>query len=153
MFGNLNLLKDGAQMDGVMLERHSALKLTQSRVVIAVKFDNGETAEFEETLVNYYEPPSHGLKGFAGNLTGENAVPMSFTPGDKIPVRYDPSNHTRLAVDVPAFQQRTLEAWTAKQEANRARALAALDSPAPTGATPLDPELQALMDADEAERR
>ncbi len=152
MFGSLNLLKDGARMDGVILERHSALKLTQSRVVVAVKFDDGETAQFEETLVNYCEPPSHGLKGFAGSLTGESAVPMSFSPGDKVPVRYDPSDHRRLAVDVPAFQQRTLEKWTAEQEANRARALASLDSPAPSGPTPLDPELQALMDADDAER-
>jgi hypothetical protein len=31
--------------------------------------------------------------------------------------------------------------------------LASLDSPAPSGATPLDPELQALMDAEEAERK
>lgn len=152
MFGSLNLLKDGAQMDGVILERQSALKRNQSRVVIAVKFEDGETAQFEETLLNYCEPPSHGLKGLAGNLTGDNAVPMSFVPGDKIPVRYDPSNHKRIAVDVPAFQERTIEAWNAKQEASRARALSALDTPAPTGAAPLDPELQALMDADRAER-
>lgn len=153
MFGSHNLLKDGAQMDGVILERHSALKRTQSRVVIAVRFDDGETAQFEENLTNYCEPPSHGLKGLAGNLTGDNAIPMSFIPGDKIPVRYDPSNHTRIAVDVAAFQQRTLDAWAAKRDAERARALAVLDGPAPKGATPLDPELQALMDQEEAERR
>ncbi len=153
MFGSHSLLKDGAQMDGVILERHSALKLTQSRVIIAVKFDDGETAQFEETLMNYWEPPSHGLKGLAGNLTGDSAIPMSFIPGEKIPVRYDPSNHKRVAVDVPAFQQRTLKEWTTKRDADRARALAALDDPAPSGATPLDPELQALMGQDEAERR
>jgi hypothetical protein len=153
MFGGHNVLKDGAQTDGVILERHSSHKLTESRVVIAVKFDDGETAQFEEVMVNYYEPPSHGLKDLAGNLTGENAIPMSFIPGEKIPVRYDPSDRKRIAVDVPAFNERTLEQWTAKENANRERALAALDSPAHSGATPLDPELQALMDMEEAERK
>jgi hypothetical protein len=152
MFGNHNLLKNGAQMDGVIVERRNGMRASQSHVVVAVKFDNGETAEFEETMTDFCEPPSHGLKGLAGNLSGQNVIPMSFIPGAKIPVRYDPSDHKRLAVDVPAFQQRTVEAWVAKQEAQRSRALAALDSPAPTGPTALDPELQALMDADEAER-
>ena len=68
MFGHLNLLKDGAQIDGVILERHSTLKRTESRVVIAVRFDDGETAQFDETLVSYCQPPSHGLKGLAGHL-------------------------------------------------------------------------------------
>jgi hypothetical protein len=53
MFGGHNLLKDGAQIDGVILERHSGHTIERSRVVIAVKFDDGETAQFEEVLVNY----------------------------------------------------------------------------------------------------
>ena len=110
--------------DGVVSENvHSEFSPSKSRVVVAVKFDDGETAQFEEDLVNYYEPPSHGLKGLAGNLTGENVIPMSFTPGERIPVRYDPANRKHIVVDVPAFNARTLEQWTATQNANRERAL------------------------------
>lgn len=152
MFGKRDLLKAGAQTEGVILERQSTLQRTQSRVVIAVKFEDGETTQFDEVMTNYCEPEAHGLKGLLGNLTGDTVVPMSFIPGDRIPVRYDPSNRHRLAVDVPEFQARTMQAWAAKQDAARDRALASLDSPAPQGGTPLDPELQALMDADEAER-
>lgn len=153
MFGSHDLLNDGAQTEGVILESHVTDTITKTRVVIAVKVDDGETAEFSEDLVDHYEPPSHSLNGIVGNLTGENAIPISFIPGSRIPVRYDASNRKQIAVDVPALYARALEQWTAAQNASRAKALASLDSPAPAGETPLDPELQALMDAEEAERK
>jgi hypothetical protein len=152
MFGTNHLLHDGAQTEGVILESHVTNTITKTRVVIAVKFEDGETEEFSEDLVDHFEPPSHSLHGIAGNLTGANVIPMLFTTGSRIPVRYDASNHKQIAVDVPALQARVLEEWTAAQAASRAKALASLDSPAPSGATPLDPDLQALMDAEEASR-
>jgi len=153
MFGSHDLLNDGAQAEGVILESDVTHTITKTRVLIAVKFADGETAEFSEDLVDHCEPPSHSLKGIVGNLPGENAIPMSFIPGSRIPVRYDASNRKHIAVDVPALNGRVLEQWTAAQNASRTKALASLDSPAPSGATPLDPELQALMDTEETERK
>ena len=85
MVGSHDLLNDGAQAEGVILESHVTHTITKTRVVIAVKFDDGETAEFSEDLVDHYEPPSHSLKGIVGNLTGENAIPVSFIPGSQLP--------------------------------------------------------------------
>jgi hypothetical protein len=152
MFGAHDLLNNGVQTEGVILESYVTNTITKTRVVIAVQFEDGETAEFSEDLVDHFEPPSHGLSGIAGNLTGANVIPMSFITGSRIPVRYDGSNRKRIAVDVPALQARVLEAWTAAQSASRAKALASLGSPAPSGPTPLDPDLQALMDAEEVSR-
>lgn len=152
MFGKHNLVKDGAQTEGVILETHSTHTI-ERRVVIAVKFDDGETAEFSENMVDYYEPPSHSLKDLAGNLAGDNVIPIYLNVGTRIPVRYDPSDRKRIAVDLPALHEHALQDWTRSRQASRAKALASLDTPAPSRAQPLDPELQALMDAEENERK
>lgn len=74
---------------------------------------------------------SGGLKELAGNLRGNNVIPLSFIPGSTIPVRYDPADRKKLAVDVPTLPERALQQWTKGQEESRARAQAVLDSQGP----------------------
>jgi len=124
MFGNHNLLTDGAQTEGVVLDSNMTHQESKMKVQIAVKFDDGEKAEFTEVLTNYYVPKGQGLKG----LTDKTVIPISFRTGMKIPVRYDPNNHKHVAVDVPALHQRRLQAYTEGKNALRAQAEASLDS-------------------------
>ncbi len=124
MFGNHNPLSDGAQTEGVVLESSMTHQRGRMKVLIAVKFDDGEKAEFAEVLTDYYVPKGQGLKG----LTDKTVIPISFTTGMKIPVRYDPANHKHVAVDVQALHERRLHAYTEGQNALRAQAEASLDS-------------------------
>jgi hypothetical protein len=64
MFGHNNLLNEGAETEGVVLQwKPAPLDRTKDRLTIGVKFEDGETAEFTEDITNYYQPPAHGLKG------------------------------------------------------------------------------------------
>ncbi|MGO9973214.1 MAG: hypothetical protein ACLP01_10465 [Solirubrobacteraceae bacterium] len=120
-------MSEGAQIDGVVLENGQlSYNVTKARLVIGVKFDDGVTAEFTEDIQDFFEPAAHGLKGLAGNLTGDNVIPLSFIPGSTIPVRYDPAARSKLAIDVPALHERALERWMKGQKASRAQAEAVL---------------------------
>jgi hypothetical protein len=46
MFGADHCLHNGVQTEGVILESHVTNTITKTRVVIAVKFEDGETTEF-----------------------------------------------------------------------------------------------------------
>ena len=124
MFGNHNLLSDGAQTGGIVLESSMTHQRSKMKVHIAVKFDDGEKAEFTEVLTNYYVPKGQGLKG----LTDKTVIPISFTTGMTIPVRYNLADHKHLAVDVPALHERRLQSYTEGQNTLRAQAEASLDS-------------------------
>ena len=127
MFGHHKLLSEGAQIDGVVLENGQlSYTITKARLLIGVKFDDGVTAEFTEDIQDFFEPAAHGLKGLAGNLTGDNVIPLSFISGSTIPVRYDPADRSKLAIDVPALHERALERWMKGQKASRAQAEAVL---------------------------
>ena len=105
MFGNHNLLSDGAQTEGVVLDSNMTHQESKRKVRVAVTFDDGEKAEFTEVLTNYYVPKGQGLKG----ITDTTVIPISFGTGIKIPVRYDPDNHKHVAVDVPALHAATAQ--------------------------------------------
>ncbi len=127
MFGHHKLLSDGSQITGVVLRNDTPNNLTKDRLLVAVKFADGEKAEFTEDITNYYEPPAQSLKGLVGNLAGNNVIPVSMTAGDTIPVRYDPDDRRKLAIDVPALYDQVAQQWMQGQAAQRAQAEAVLD--------------------------
>src|SRR5438128_2183925 len=57
-------------------------------VTVRVVFDDGSTAELERYVKNYEYPP----KGFP-----------ALEPGDTLPIRYDPNDHSRVEIDKPAL--------------------------------------------------
>jgi hypothetical protein len=134
LLGHHKLLSEGAQIEGVVLENNTPRNLTKDRLRVAVKFDDGEKAEFTEDVTNYFEP-GHGLKALAGKVTGNNVIPLALTPGSRIPVRYDPAKRKHLAIDVPALHEQRLQRWIEGQQESRAQAEAVLDSEEPAGQT------------------
>jgi hypothetical protein len=133
MLGHHHLLSEGARIEGVVLAWKPAPRdRTKDRLTIGVKFDDGETAEFTEDITNYYQPPAHGLRQLVSNATGDNVVPVSLTQGSKVPVRYDAENRKKLAIDVPALQERALRHWTNFESQQRAQAEAELAGGTPT---------------------
>jgi Short C-terminal domain len=123
MFGHLNLLKDGAQIDGVVLDAKPApMVRTKTRVSVGVKFDDGETAEFEQDITDYYVAAGEGFKGVLAAAGGADVIPLSFVTGSAIPVRYNPDQRDKLVIDEPALHERALQHWTAGKQAERSRA-------------------------------
>src|ERR1700752_1948063 len=123
MFGHHHLMSEGAQIDGVILESNpSKYYRTRTRVVVGVKFEDGEKGEFTQELTDFYDPPGRLLKQAGGHSTGNNVIPLWLTAGSKIPVRYDAADRSRLAMDVDALHERALRHWVETQEAQRAQA-------------------------------
>jgi hypothetical protein len=129
MFGRHHLLSEGAQTEGVVMEANPAPYVrTKDRLTIGVKFDDGQKAEFTEDITNYVQPAAHTLKQLIGNAGGDNVVPLSLVSGDTVPVRYDPADRSKLAIDVPALEERAVQHWAEYRQRNRARAETVLDA-------------------------
>lgn len=88
--GKRKLVRDGAQIDGVVICSHPPADTGRGgigniyRVDVRVHFQDGSMAEFSSGRLNRYEV---GWK----------------LEGDIVPVRYDPANRSRIEVDTPAL--------------------------------------------------
>jgi hypothetical protein len=78
----------GVAIDGVVLHYEpSPLYRTRSRLLVGVKFEDGETAEFTEEIVDFYQPPARSpqaqqllaLSGSSG--TSDESEVLSHVPG------------------------------------------------------------------------
>ena len=115
------------QAEGVILERRpSALYRTRIRLVIGVKFDDGQTVEFTEELVDFCTPPANTFSERLHALIGKDVVPLSFTVGERIPVRFDPNDRTKLSVDEPTLHDEATRKHMQAVIARRAEAEATL---------------------------
>jgi hypothetical protein len=96
MFGRLNVKKDGAKAEGVVLDikmhqsfldktRPVGVGLPDQRVTLKATFEDGTQAEVqcEVDETDYREP---------------------FLIGSVLPLRYDPKNRSRIEVDVAAIK-------------------------------------------------
>lgn len=133
MLGHHHLLSEGTQIEGVVLEwKPAPLARTKDRLRIGVKFDDGETAEFTEDITNYCHPPAHGLRGLIANAARDTVIPVSLIEGAKVPVRYDPDDRNKLAIDVPALHERVVQGWSEGRKTMRDEAEAVLDAQSAT---------------------
>jgi hypothetical protein len=88
--GKGKLVRDGAQIDGVVICSHPPADTGQGgvgniyRIEVRVHFPDGSMAEFSSGRLDRYEV---GWK----------------LEGDIVPVRYDPTNRSRIEVDTPAL--------------------------------------------------
>jgi hypothetical protein len=100
VFGNKKLLRDGAQLDGVLIESDDGKVLVNAassyHVKVRVTFEDGTLGEFEDRL----HTKDAGMKGI----------------GAVVPVRFDPSDRTKIAVDGPELHRRR-ETDAAQREA------------------------------------
>jgi hypothetical protein len=125
MFGShKKLYRDGAETEGVVVRTRAAVNpLTVDpgyEVVVRAKFPDGSTSEFTQGT----------LKGGGGWLYAQSVG----TPyvGQVVPVRYDPSNRSKVVVDLPALEARHQEATaeaTAAQQAQLDAEVAHLGEP------------------------
>ncbi len=112
MFGShKKLYRDGAKTEGVVIKARAVVNpLTVDpgyEVVVRAKFPGGSTGEFTQGT----------LRGGGGWLYAQSVGTPSV--GQVVPVRYDPSDHSKVAVDLPALEERykqaTAEATAAQQ--------------------------------------
>ena len=101
MFGRDKLLRDGAQVDGVIIKapeyfRGSGDLRGRYPVTVRVRFDDGAVVEVDRKV-----PLS----------SGEHRV------GFVVPMRYDPADRDKLEIDEPALQARHDEAMAATKQA------------------------------------
>jgi hypothetical protein len=96
MFGNkkrAKLYSEGAQTEGLVVHRSDTTERINYRVTIRVKFPDGSTTEFKKWL-DWHD---------VGQLY----------QGSVVPVRYDPTDHSKVALDVPALEERHARAGAA----------------------------------------
>jgi hypothetical protein len=108
MFGEKKLLREGKAGRAVVLEAHyrwDGMGATDHmyRVELRVRFDDGSTAEFHTKLDS--------------DKVGE------YRQADILPVRYDASDHSKIAVDVPVLEAE-FQRSQAKDEAEKASRIA-----------------------------
>ena len=93
MFGNkktAKLYSEGTQTEGLVVHRSDTTERINYRVTIRVKFPDGLTTEFKKWL-DWHD---------VGQLY----------QGSVVPVRYDPSDHSKVSLDVPALEERQARA-------------------------------------------
>jgi putative oligomerization/nucleic acid binding protein len=102
--GHKKLYKEGALTEGLVVHRSDTTEGINYHVTIRVKFPDGTTTEFKKWL-DWHD---------VGQLHVSSAVP----------VRYDPSDHSKVALDIPALEERHAKAdaaGTAQLDAQFAR--------------------------------
>ena len=102
--GHKKLYKDGALTEGLVVNRSDTTEGINYHVTIRVKFPDGTTTEFKKWL-DWHD-------------VGQLLV------GSVVAVRYDPSDHSKVALDVPALEDQHAKAdaaGTAQLDAQFAR--------------------------------
>ena len=116
MFGRLNLMRDGAQADGVVLEstyKHSRISgpgelsagATIWQLKLRVQFEDGTTTEVERKVKD---------DDYGGAIFNEDGTSFP-SEGDTVPMRYDPKDRAKIEIDVATIKAKRQEAF-AKEE-------------------------------------
>jgi hypothetical protein len=100
MLGADKLLSEGARARGLVIEKRGSAPSAEGAgldmydVTVRVRFDDGSSTEIQQRL-NQHKAGLH-------------------TEGDILPVRYDPADRSKVAVDVPELIARREAAASAK---------------------------------------
>ena len=133
------LLSEGATAQGtVMHNEPSAADRQISQVRLYVSFKDGQTLEFTEELASLYQPAPGSPEArrlaevrAAEQLRHPDRIPKIQLPlslGERVPVRYDAADRSRIVVDGPALQKRALHDYIQREHKQTGQ------SPAPAGA-------------------
>jgi hypothetical protein len=109
------LLRDGEMGQGVVIEQQLRATVTgvepEYHVKVRVKFDDGSSIEFKQKL--------------------DSAQVGRHAEGAILPVRYDPTNHSKIVIDVPAITVPVVD-----QDALHAEAIARAEQQIAHGSSP-----------------
>ena len=113
------LVSEGATIQGMVVHSESsAADRRMSQVRLSVRWKDGQTIEFSEELANLYQPPPGSpeaqrlaeVRG-AEQLRHPDRIPKIQLPlsvGERVPVRYDAADRSKIVIDVPTLQKRAL---------------------------------------------
>jgi hypothetical protein len=102
MFGTDKLLKEGTQGTGIVVETKEGstdrLMVFSWHVKVQAHFDDGSTGEIKTTLHVHQK----------GMIPRDDLV-LGVKVGDKVPIRFDPKDHSKVEVNIPELHARRLE--------------------------------------------
>jgi hypothetical protein len=114
--------------EGVILDRQpSHLYRAKTRLLVGVKFDDGQKVEFTQEIEDLCLPPASDFAARIQAFTQE-PIPLSLNVGDKIPVTYHPADRTRMVIDEPALHEAAMRRHAEVLQARRGRADAILEA-------------------------
>jgi hypothetical protein len=120
------LISEGVTAQGMIHRSElSADDRLRSQVRVEVRFKDGQEVEFAEELANLYQPAPGSQEAArvaeargAEQLRHPGRIPKIQLPlsvGERVPVRYDAADRTKIVLDVPALQQRTLRDYIRRE--------------------------------------
>ncbi len=134
-----NLVREGAAIQGMVVHSESsAADRRISQVRLSVRFKDGQTVEFSEELANLYQPAPGSpeaqhlaeVRG-AEQLRHPDRIPKIQLPlsvGERVSVRYDAADRSKIVIDVPALQKHALHDYIQREQQPKGQ------SPARSGA-------------------
>ena len=132
------LLREGAVTQGmVMRNEPSAADPGISQVRVTVRFSGDQAVEFTEELANLYQPATGSQEARrlaemrqAQQLRHADRIPkiqLPLSAGERVPVRYDAADRSRMILDVPALQKRALHDYLQREQRPKAQPPARTD--------------------------
>ena len=126
------LVSEGATIQGMVVHSESSdADRRMSQVRLSVRFKDGQTVEFSEELANLYQPAPGSpeaqhlaeVRG-AEQLRHPDRIPKVQLPlsvGERVPVRYDAADRSKIVIDVPALQKRALHDYIQREQKPKGR--------------------------------
>ena len=121
------LLRGGAAIQGMVVHSEaSAADRRVSQVRVSVRFKDGRQVEFGQELANLYQPAPGSpeaqrlaeVRG-AEQLRHADRIPKIQIPlsaGERVPVRYDAADPSKMVLDVPTMQKRALQDYIQREQ-------------------------------------
>ena len=121
------LLSEGATTQGMVVHSESPdTDRRMSQVRVSVRFKDGRAVEFSEELANLYQPAPGSPEALrltevrsAEQLRHPDRIPKIQIPlsdGERVPVRYDAADLSKITIDVPALQKRALHDYIQREQ-------------------------------------
>ena len=121
------LLREGVAGQGMVLHcEPSAADRGISQVRVSVRLKDSRTAEFTEELASLYQPAPGSaeaqrlaeIRG-AQQLRHPDRIPkiqLPLSAGERVPVRYDAADLSKIVIDVPALRKRALHDYLQREQ-------------------------------------
>lgn len=121
------LLSEGETFQGMVVHSESSpADPRMSQVRVSVRFKDGQAVEFGEELANLYQPAPGSPEARrlteireAEQLRHADRIPkiqLPLSDGERIPVRYDAADRSRIVIDVPALHKRALHDYIQREQ-------------------------------------
>jgi hypothetical protein len=160
------LVRGGATIQGMVMHNDpSAADRGVSRVRVTVSFKDDQRVEFSQELANLYQPAPGSQEARrltevrqAQQLRHADRIPkiqLPLSDGERVPVRYDAADRSKLTIDVPALQQRALRDYLKREQGPKEQKTARIGPPwvvpahCPNCGAPVD-QAKASQDPDPA---